>query len=367
MKRKNGIIIALSVLLVIVFSAGLLSFFSVGFSNWDYKTWFDRFSPEEEGIQVIEEAPSMLSYAFEVVPEMDLKLGTAGVNVSGYSTHTINATVLPSSAIDKYVIWSVEWATPDSAFASGKTVTDYLTVVPTVAGSSEALLTCLQSFRGDQIKVNATSRAGGFTSSCLVNFIGIPTSYEFVPVGEYDTVEGVYVMFPGNTYIFDIVFDNIYDDVDPSLINGYVPYPNDWAASHLPTDAPRVTKKINGLDYNSHNEFGEDLNAFKSFCLNPGSLFGTTINTGLRTFSVIVPSDIFTREFTHNLYKYTLSSDSFLQKERYFIYNPSLDPGDSTPFESSGYSYQCSGNPLKFFFATDVTGLTLDEEEIDIL
>lgn len=377
MKRKNNVIVVLSIVLMLSFLAGILSVLTAGFENWDYSSWLDRFNPEE--VTIIEaEVPSAMSFEVVSIPNMDLKLGVAGVNVGGYSTHTINATILPTTAIDKYVIWGVEWATPESTFATGKNVTDYITVVPTTEGSTSALITCLLSFRGEQIKVSATSRSGGFTSYCVVNFVGIPTSYNITPVGTIDSVEGMYVFIPGNTYNFNITFNNIYNDtVAPTSYNSF---PNGCNFSYrygIDRDAFRVIKKINGNDM-----FSTDVEGlfpdFYDFLKNQITYSHDYVN---QTFSFTIPSDLFAREYSDPIggglyYKYTLDPSTGWKYTNYLIVDPAhvqSDPIDNDNysthygFQYGSKSFHLTGNTIKFFFATDTTGLTLDESEIDIL
>ncbi len=82
----------------------------------------------------------------------------------------LTATVLPESAPDKSVDWSVEWCIP----IDGEDVSDYLIVTPDSDGSASALVTALQGFDGASMYVTATTRVGGFSASCLVTYDGAP-------------------------------------------------------------------------------------------------------------------------------------------------------------------------------------------------
>ena len=70
---------------------------------------------------------------------------------------TVQATVLPQDATNREVDWSLSWVSPSSSWASGKTVTDYVTVTPSSDGSTTATVRCLQAF-GAQIRLTVTSR-----------------------------------------------------------------------------------------------------------------------------------------------------------------------------------------------------------------
>lgn len=83
---------------------------------------------------------------------------------------TLHATVLPDAAVVKSVVWSVSFVNADSAWASGKTVTDYVTVTPASEFSPTATVICTAAF-GEQIKITASSLFDlKITASCLVDF-----------------------------------------------------------------------------------------------------------------------------------------------------------------------------------------------------
>ena len=69
----------------------------------------------------------------------------------------VTATITPSNAANKLVDWTVAFKTPSATWASGKTVTDYVTVTPTSDGSLSAKITCKQGF-AEKILVTVTSR-----------------------------------------------------------------------------------------------------------------------------------------------------------------------------------------------------------------
>lgn len=84
---------------------------------------------------------------------------------------TLEATVLPVTAINKAVDWSVQWLDPDSDFADGKTVTDYVTVSSESDGALIADVRCYQAF-GEKIKVIVTSRENtDITAECVLDFL----------------------------------------------------------------------------------------------------------------------------------------------------------------------------------------------------
>ena len=101
---------------------------------------------------------------------------------AAYDSVTLTATVKPNDATNKAVDWSIAFVNPSSEWATGKTVTDYVTVTPQSDGSTTATVQCLQPF-GEQIKVVVTSRSNTEAKAeCSVDFVkrAIGLSINFV-------------------------------------------------------------------------------------------------------------------------------------------------------------------------------------------
>ena len=93
-----------------------------------------------------------------------------GVSAQADTAYTLTATITPDNASNKAVDWTVSFVNPASAWASGKSVTDYVTVTPTSDGALTANVECLQAF-GEQIEVTVTSRENAkATASCTVDY-----------------------------------------------------------------------------------------------------------------------------------------------------------------------------------------------------
>ena len=80
-----------------------------------------------------------------------------GISPLAETAYTLTATVLPADTTNKKVDWSIAFKNASSTWASGKTVTDYVTVTPSADGALTAVVACLQPF-GEQIKVTVTSQ-----------------------------------------------------------------------------------------------------------------------------------------------------------------------------------------------------------------
>lgn len=88
------------------------------------------------------------------------------------SAYKLTAVIEPDDVSDKSVDWSVAWKDENSTFASGKTVTDYVTITPTSDGSLTANAVCKQAF-GEQIIITVSPRKsiGEVSANCMVNYV----------------------------------------------------------------------------------------------------------------------------------------------------------------------------------------------------
>lgn len=166
--------LAVLLVLVIAGAAALVGVLSDGFKNWD------KFKPDEEQTEQTEETADnggaiigesvgsgVKVMSAKIAPE---NYAANGVSAQAETAYTLTATVLPEKASNKAVDWTVSFVNPASAWATGKTVTDYVTVTPTADGALTANVECLQAF-GEQIKVTVTSRSNAdATATCLVDY-----------------------------------------------------------------------------------------------------------------------------------------------------------------------------------------------------
>jgi len=119
---------------------------------------------------------------------------------------TLTATVLPATATNKTVDWSCEWADSENT----ANVSDYVTVTPLSSGSTTATVTCYNAFT-DNIVITVTTRESGYSATCTVSFIGIPTDISIS--GAISPVSGEYLVGIGETYEFDVTLSNPFNSV----------------------------------------------------------------------------------------------------------------------------------------------------------
>ncbi len=134
-----------------------------------------------------------------------LTMSMAATQASDNSvSKTLTATVLPVTATNKKVDWSVEWG--DESNTSD--ISQYLTVIPDADGSTTATVTCKKAFTGTII-ITVTTRENGYTASCIVTFKGIPAN--MVIDTSVNQSGGFYKVGIGNTYDFNVTLTNSFN------------------------------------------------------------------------------------------------------------------------------------------------------------
>lgn len=116
---------------------------------------------------------------------------TYGVSAQAENAYTLTATITPADAANKKVNWTIAFKDPSSAWATGKTVTDYATVTPSADGSLTAVVENVAAF-GEQIVVKCTSRdnASAF-ATCALEYLQRTTGYTFNLAGKTYSTTGV--------------------------------------------------------------------------------------------------------------------------------------------------------------------------------
>lgn len=149
----------------------------------------------------------------------------------------LTATVTPSSAMNKAVDWSVGYA--DGSDKSD--IADYLTVTPTSDGSNIASVKCYKPFTKDMV-ITVVTREGGFSASCTVHYVGVPSTLEINFNGVEKDSDGAYV--------FEVEDQNKSFTAQLSLSNVFGATPN-YSTSYTVTveDVGEVTNDLVCIDY----------------------------------------------------------------------------------------------------------------------
>ena len=130
-------------------------------------------------------------------------------------TKTLTAVIIPATAEDKTVDWSVAWADTTKT----ENVEDYIKVVPTGDGSNVANVNCYKQFAGEII-ITVTTRTGGFKAKCTATYIGVPTSIK-VSSTLAKNENNVYEIQPNSKSSFLIEQESILGDVKAGGYNNY--------------------------------------------------------------------------------------------------------------------------------------------------
>ena len=157
----------------------------------------------------IEPIEPIEGYETEVVNSPYVRLMASPMTraaTGNYVEQTLTATVLPATAVNKAVDWSVAWADGQSG-----NVTDYVTVTPSSNGSTTASVKCYQPFTGNVV-VTVTTRESGYSAECVVTFVGIPSEINLSgPFAEQ--ADGYYYVGVGDTYTYSVDLNNLFGTV----------------------------------------------------------------------------------------------------------------------------------------------------------
>lgn len=90
-----------------------------------------------------------------------------GVPEQAETAYNLTAEVMPDYASNKMLDWSISWQDSESEWASGKEVTDYVTITPTTDGALTAVCACLQDF-GEPVTLMVSSRSNPEVSGIII-------------------------------------------------------------------------------------------------------------------------------------------------------------------------------------------------------
>lgn len=201
-KKSDTVKWIISFLLIAVLLAGMIGAWAVILKD-----------KKEEQPHQQEELENDFSSAMSNSEHVVLSMGSVSTLAADNSvSKTITATVLPATATNKAVDWSVEWGEEGNEAI----VTDYITVTPDSDGSCDATVTCKQAFTGTVVVV-ATTRESGYQAFCVITFIGIPTEMNIR--GAVTPSGNVYKLGIGNSYAFDVTLTNPFNSVGDKYNN----------------------------------------------------------------------------------------------------------------------------------------------------
>lgn len=189
-KQKNiGVKALCSVLIVLLLATIGIAIPSKGFTDWS-KFKHNKPQVEQPDKPGVVKPDSGLIIDQIVANGMLLSTGTAAADEDGNMFQFFTATITPSNATNKEVDWAIAFKNPDSEWATGKNIDDYVTVTPTSDGALTATVTCKAAF-GEQIELTVTSRSN-------------PEAYAVASVDYAKRLQSASVTVSGDeNYIFD--------------------------------------------------------------------------------------------------------------------------------------------------------------------
>lgn len=171
--KKGFGICAVCFLLVAVLLCGMMTSW---FKDWNPYCWFghdydedgvcqkcgeekpaeEEKEPDENGGMDIAQIEAQgVVLAMRDIPRV--RYAENGISTQAESAKQLTATIEPSDVANKEVDWSVAWKNASSTWATGKKVTDYVTIAAMSDGGLTANVSCLKAF-GEQVVVSCTSR-----------------------------------------------------------------------------------------------------------------------------------------------------------------------------------------------------------------
>lgn len=178
-------IISSVVVLMLIIASVAVGFFSSGYRNWNKEDWAKVWK------ETFENETAESDTSGEEIPYGETSAINLNMSTSSEGSVTVTATITPSTALNKKVDWSLQWKNPESTWAVGKNVTDYVTVTPESDGSLTATISCIKEF-SEQIIVTVVSRANEDASAtCNVDYVKRLESTGLSVTGDYSLQDGV--------------------------------------------------------------------------------------------------------------------------------------------------------------------------------
>ena len=284
----------------------------------------------------------------QAAPEVSKDDSTESVYVS----QTVTATITPTTVVDKYVTWSVAWAT--DAPLKNSNISEYIKVTDESQGNLTATVNCYKSFKGSKAILTCTTRQGGKTGTVDIVYEGVPSSMTInAPSGvtKYnlgrDSVDLLYVK---KTYSLNLAMDNVFHDVGSNF--------NDFTITV--TGVGSVTcgtysQSARGAGWSSHSNVVDFSKIAKEFvtCSTSGNTLSINVTKSFYDYyeskeTKVVEGNGETTTYTNKLYSLNTDSDG---NKPYLIVK--------VQHKTLGFSAQ-----YKFFIGEEVSKVTTSKATI---
>lgn len=284
----------------------------------------------------------------QAVPEVSKGDSTESVYVSQKVTATIN----PSTVVDKYVTWSVAWAT--DAPLKDKDISEYIKVTDESQGNLTATVNCYKSFKGSKAILTCTTRQGGKTGTVDIVYEGVPSSMVInAPSGvtKYNLgKDSVDLLYVGKTYSLNLAMDNIFHSVGSNF--------NDFTVTVSGVGSVTCgtySQSARGAGWSSHSNVVDFSKIAKEFvtCSTSGNTLSINVTKSFYDYyeskeTKIVEGNGETTTYTNKLYSLNTDSDG---NKPYLIVK--------VQHKTLGFSAQ-----YKFFIGEEVSKVTTSKATI---
>ena len=191
-----------------------------------------------------------------------------GISENADTAIKLTATIKPDYAYNKKVVFTAKWKNASSAWAQGKTITDYV-VIETV-GDLEANVVCKQAF-GEKIEITCTIEGTDIKSTCTADYLRKVTDINVVSGltkqadgsylwvwNNYEVGEDIYGESPAPSVTFNTVCNGVgtKDEVSSDTSNQSVKIEFSSQLINALSALPSVTSQtFNTLNVDSTNLF----------------------------------------------------------------------------------------------------------------
>lgn len=271
---------------------------------------------------------------------------------SAYVSQTVTATITPTTVVDKYVTWSIAWAS--DAPLKNSNISDYIKITDESQGNLTATLNCYKAFKGNKAVLTCTTRQGNKTATIDVVYEGVPSSMTInspSDVTKYNLgKDSVDLLYVGKTYSLNLAMDNIFHSVGSNF--------NDFTVTVSGVGSVTCgtySQSKRGAGWSSHSNIVEFSKIAKEFVTTSTSGNTLTINVTKSLYDYyessetkVVEGNGETTTYTNKLY--SLNTDDSGNKP-YFI----------VKVQHKTYNFSAE---YKFFIGEEVSKVTASKATI---
>lgn len=180
MTKKSKIILAFTLVFILLFAAVFTVWLALASDNKKHLTPENEVTalPDIGGMTIADGNIKSNGISLMKAQIAPAAYSDYGISTQAETAYTLTASLTPNDASNQLVDWAIAWKNPSSAWANGKTVTDYVTLTTAKDGALTANISSLQAF-GEQIIITCTSRDNpNAKASCTVDYAQKLTSYK---------------------------------------------------------------------------------------------------------------------------------------------------------------------------------------------